>query len=58
MVTCESEREATDYKVRVLEIARMDKVTSGHQPLPSLHSLTLVYIKHELLICFRLAVSL
>lgn len=27
-VTCESEREAADYKVRVLEIASMHKVTS------------------------------
>lgn len=30
VVTCESEREAADYKVRVLEIALVHKVTSEH----------------------------
>ncbi len=28
VVTCNSEREAADYKIRVLEIAPVDKVTS------------------------------
>lgn len=37
VVTSISEREAADYKVRVLEIAPVDKVTSKHQPLTSLH---------------------
>lgn len=35
VVTCESEREAADYKVRVLEIAPVDRVTSQHRPLTS-----------------------
>lgn len=31
VVTCESEREASDYKVRVLEIAPVNKVTTKPQ---------------------------
>lgn len=42
VVTCTLEREATDYKVRVLEIALVDKVMSKHQT--SLHSLISVYV--------------
>ena len=36
LVSCTSEREATDYKVRVLEITPVDEVTSTHRPLSSL----------------------
>ena len=44
VVTSESEREATDYKVRVLQIAPVDRVTSRHQPLNSLHSLISAHV--------------
>lgn len=37
VVTCTLEREATDYKVRLLEIGPIDKVTSNH--LSSLHDI-------------------
>lgn len=39
VVSCESEREAGDYKIRVLTIAPMDQVTYKHQTLTSLRFL-------------------
>lgn len=36
VVSCELEREAGDYKIRVLEIAPLDQVTYKHQTLTSL----------------------
>lgn len=36
LVTCESEREATDYKVRVLEIALQAKVNPDRTPTSDL----------------------
>lgn len=44
VVTYESEREAADYKVRILEIASVHKVTSEHLPLTSLPSLLSVHV--------------
>lgn len=40
VVTCVSERDATDYKIRVLEITPLDQVASRHQLLLLLHPLS------------------
>lgn len=49
MVTCESEREAADYKVRVLEMAPLHQVTSEHRTLCPRASLTQEVFKTEIL---------
>lgn len=65
VVTYESEREAADYKVRILEIASVHKVTSEHLPLTSLPSLLSVHVlcRHKASIrtfyfCIRIHFSL
>lgn len=56
VVSCTLEREATDYKVRVLEIAPVDKVTLKHSTL--LYIYIYMYIagillfKNIVMICF------
>lgn len=44
VVTCTSEMEAADYKVRVLEIVSIHKVTFEHRLLTSLPSLHSVHV--------------
>lgn len=49
VVTCESEREAADYKVRVLEIAPLHQVILEHRTLSPRASLTQEVFKTEIL---------
>lgn len=44
VVSCESEREAGDFKIRVMEIAPLDQVTYKHQTLTSPHFFISVHL--------------